>query len=255
MIDTHTHLYFDWYDEDRKKVYERMIESGVKATISVGVDAETCRQVYTQTQEYQFIYGACGIHPNDSHTSKQEDVELIESMILENSKIIAVGEVGLDFYRDYAEKDMQKSMFRQMIDLARRTKKPLIIHNREADEEVYRILKEEKAADIGGVFHCFAGDTAIAKRVLDMNFFISFTGNVTFKNFRQRDVVEYVPLEKLLLETDSPFLTPVPYRGKRNEPAYLQYVAKGLADIKQIPLQKIIDQTNINTFNLFGIKI
>ena len=255
MIDTHTHLYFDWYDEDRKKVYERMIESGVKATISVGVDAETCRQVYAQTQEYQFIYGACGIHPNDSHTSKQEDIELIESMILENSKIIAVGEVGLDFYRDYAEKDIQKSMFRQMINLARRTKKPLIIHNREADEEVYRILKEENAADIGGVFHCFAGDIAMAKKVLDMNFFISFTGNVTFKNFRQRDVVEYVPLEKLLLETDSPFLTPVPYRGKRNEPAYLQYVAKGLAEIKQIPLQKIIDQTNINAFNLFGIKI
>lgn len=255
MIDSHTHLYFDWYDEDREEVVTRFLEVGVKAVISVAIDLPTSIIVEEQLRKYTFFYGAFGIHPNDSHIAGTDDVAELEKMLQKNKKAVAVGEVGLDFYRDHAPVDIQKKMFRQMIQMAIKTGKPLIIHNREADEEVYEILKEENAQQIGGVFHCFGGDVEMAKKVMDLNFYISFTGNVTFKNFRQRDVVKYVPLEKLLLETDSPFLTPVPHRGKRNEPSYLVHVAEGMAEIHQVPVEKIISATIQNTENLFGIHI
>ena len=253
MIDSHSHLYFDWYDEDREEVYRRMLNAGVKATVSVGIDPESCRKVEKQIREKSFIFGAFGIHPTESEGIGQGDIAELGKMFGENPKSVAVGEVGLDYYHKNVSPKIQQEMFREMIRLAGRVKKPLIIHNREADEDCYRIIVEEKAREVRGVFHCFAGDVEMARRVLDEGFYISFTGNVTFKNFKQSDVVAFVPPDRLLLETDSPFLTPVPYRGKRNEPAYLPYVAEKIAEIKGMEKEILIEQTDKNVAELFSL--
>jgi TatD DNase family protein len=255
MIDTHTHLYFDWYDSDREAVIAESFASGVKAVISIAINTETSALVYEQSQQYPQIYAAYGIHPNDAAPIADADIEVISDYIAKDPKAVAVGEVGLDYYRDYAPADKQKSIFRKMIALAKTTGKPLIIHNRDADADVLAILQEENAAECGGVFHCFSGDMALAKQLLDINFHISFTGNITYKKFAHPEVVKNFPLDRILLETDSPFLAPVPFRGKRNQPAYVKYVAEKMADLRGISVDEIITTTNANVKRLFGIEV
>jgi TatD DNase family protein len=254
LIDTHTHLDAKQFDEDREEVIARARDAGIAAMINVGFNRETIPSTLKLAESYDFIYAAVGWHPQDAVLMKEEDLDWIEALC-KHEKVVAIGEIGLDYYWDTSPKEVQHQVFREQIRLARRQKKPIVIHNRDAHHDVVTILKEERASEVGGVMHCFSGSWETAKQCLDMNFYISFGGPITFKNARQpKEVLAKVPLDRLLLETDSPYLAPHPYRGKRNESAYVKWVAEAAAEIKGLDLSEISRITTENSIEIFGIK-
>lgn len=254
LIDTHTHLNVDRFAEDREEVIARALDSGVKRMINIGFNRETIPSSIQLAEQYDFIYSSVGWHPQDAIHMGPDDLQWIESLC-EHPKVVAIGEIGLDYYWDTSPKDIQHTVFREQIRLARRLNKPIIIHNREAHEDIVRLLKEEKASEVGGVMHCFSGDWEMAQQCLDMNFYISFGGPITFTNAKlPKEVLAKVPLDALLLETDAPYLTPHPHRGKRNESSYMRLIAQAAADIKQLSLTEIAEITTRNAQRLFAIK-
>lgn len=254
LTDTHTHLNSRQFDEDRQQVIERAVENGISRIINVGFNRETIPTSIELAERYDFIYSTVGWHPTDAIDMKGEDLDWIESLC-SHPKVVAIGEIGLDYYWDTSPKDVQHRVFREQIRLARKVGKPIVIHNRDAHHDVLQILKEEQAAEVGGVMHCFSGSWETAKMCLDMNFYISFGGPVTFKNAKQpKEVLANVPLDRLLIETDAPYLTPHPYRGKRNESAYVRLVAETAAEIKGIELEELARITTDNAVTLFGIR-
>ncbi len=205
-------------------------------------------------EQYDFIYAVVGWHPVDSINMLPGDLDWIASLC-DHSKVVAIGEIGLDYHWDTSPKDVQQRVFREQIQLARQKKKPIVIHNRDAHEDVVRILKEEDAKDVGGVMHCYSGSWETAKRCLDMNFYISFGGPVTFKNARvPKEVLANVPLDRLLIETDAPYLAPHPHRGKRNESAFVRLVAETAAEITGRSVDEIAKITTENAMKCFGIR-
>lgn len=253
FIDTHTHLQFDSFDEDRELVIQRAIKKNIDAIITIGTDIDSSQEVVEIAHKFAIIFAAVGIHPNDSMNVGQREIEKIKSLA-NADKVIAIGEIGLDYYRDYVTKSKQKASFRKQIRIAHELNLPLIIHNRDAHEDILSLLQEEKAEKIGGVFHSFSGEIKFLESVLAENYYISFTGPITFKNANYNKLIDCVPLEQLLLETDSPFLSPVPFRGKRNEPANLNYIAEKIAQIKGISMEELAQITTGNTENLFHLK-
>jgi TatD DNase family protein len=254
LIDTHTHLDAEQFDNDRHEVIQRAIQNGVSRIVNIGFNRETIPTTMQLTEQYDFIYAAVGWHPQDAVHMKEEDLEWIEQCA-KRDKVVAIGEIGLDYHWDTSPKDVQHQAFREQIRLARKLGMPIVIHNREAHEDIVRLLKEEKAAEVGGIMHCFSGSWETAKLCLNMNFHISFGGPITFKNARQpKDVLAKVPLDRLLLETDAPYLTPHPYRGKRNETGYVKWVAEAVAEIKQKSYEEIAEITTNNAIGLLGIK-
>ncbi|QNK58082.1 TatD family hydrolase [Paenibacillus sp. PAMC21692] len=254
LFDTHTHLDARQFDEDREGVIDRARAAGVSLMVNIGCDRRSIPLTIELAERYPFIYAAVGWHPVDSIDMKPEDLEWIERLSSHN-KVVAIGEIGLDYHWDTSPKDVQHRVFREQIRLAKKVKKPIVIHNRDAHEDVIRILKEEDAKEIGGVMHCFSGSWDIAKQCLDMNFYISFGGPVTYKNARvPKEVLERVPMDRLLIETDSPYLTPHPNRGKRNESAYVALVAAAAAEIKGISVEELAQITMKNGKNCFGIE-
>ncbi|MBM7569349.1 TatD DNase family protein [Paenibacillus sacheonensis] len=204
-------------------------------------------------EQYAFIYAAVGWHPVDSIDMKPEDLEWIASLC-DHPKVVAIGEIGLDYHWDTSPKDVQQRVFRQQIALAKEKRKPIVIHNRDAHEDVVRILREEKASEVGGVMHCYSGSWETAKQCLDMNFYISFGGPLTFQNARvPKEVMAKVPLDRLLIETDAPYLAPHPYRGKRNESAFVRLVANTMAEILGKSVEEIGKITTENAMKCFGI--
>ena len=254
FIDTHCHLDYQSFDEDREKVIQRAIQNKVDALITIGTNIETSKLSIKLAEKFATVYAAVGIHPNDCKDITESDLELIETLSKEN-KVVAIGEIGLDYYRTYAEKGQQQKIFRSQLNLARKCKLPVIIHNREAFEDLFDILVEEKSSEIKGVLHSFSGSVDFLESILPYNFYFSFTGSVTFKNSNYDDVIEKVPVENILLETDSPFLAPVPFRGKRNEPAYIKYTAEKIAQIKGMNLVELADISSQNAKDLFNIEI
>lgn len=254
LIDTHTHLDFDQYDGDRKNVILRAKENNVKAMITIGIDLETSKRSIEIAQQHSNIFAAVGIHPHDAAKATQEDINELETLI-EHPAVVAIGEVGLDFYHNLSPRDVQRKMLRMFLDWALTKEYPLIIHTREADDEILHIIREKSRTGWHGVFHCFSGDVKMAEQVLELGFHISFTGNVTFKNSKSVHVMKTVPLEKLMIETDSPFMAPVPHRGKRNEPAFVNHVAQKIATVKEIETDEVARVTSQNAINLFGLKI
>ncbi|MFC5406753.1 TatD family hydrolase [Cohnella soli] len=254
LIDTHAHLDSPKFDSDREEVISRAREAGVDTIVNIGFNRETIPTTMALAEKYPFIYAAVGWHPTDAIDMKlEEDLAWIERLC-SHPKVVAIGEIGLDYYWDTSPKDVQHVVFREQIRLARRLKKPIVIHNRDAHEDVIRLLKEEKADEIGGIMHCFSGSWETAKLCLDMNFHISFGGPVTYKNARvPKEVLERVPLDRLLIETDAPYLTPHPHRGKRNESAYVRLVAEAAAEIKGISLEEIGKITSENAKRCFGL--
>lgn len=253
LFDTHAHLNVEAFDEDREEVIQRARAQGVSRIVNIGFNRETIPSSMALAEKYDFIYSAVGWHPQDAIDMKEGDLEWIESLCA-HPKVVAIGEIGLDYYWDTSPKDVQQRVFREQIRLARRLKLPIIIHNRDAHQDVVTILKEEKAAEVGGIMHCFSGSWEIAKACLDMNFYISFGGPVTFKNARQpKEVLAKVPLDRLLIETDCPYLTPHPYRGKRNESSYVRYVAEVAAEIKGMTCEELSKITSENAVSLFQI--
>jgi len=254
LIDTHAHLDSAKFDDDRDEVIARALEAGIDTIVNIGFNRETIATTMALAEKYPFVYAAVGWHPTDAVDMKlEEDLAWIETLC-GHPKVVAIGEIGLDYYWDTSPKEVQHVVFREQIRLARRLNKPIVIHNRDAHEDVVRLLKEEKAEEVGGIMHCFSGSWETAKKCLDMNFYISFGGPVTFKNARvPKEVLEKVPSDKLLLETDAPYLAPHPHRGKRNESAFVRLVAETAAEIKGVTLEEIAKITSDNGRRCFGL--
>lgn len=232
LIDTHTHLDDARYDEDREATIARACEAGVAALVTIGCDLATSRAAVALAEQHPFVYASIGVHPHEvKHI--QDDWYDEFRRLAKHQKVVAYGEIGLDYHYNHSSPKEQRDRFREQIQLARELKLPVIIHTREAQEDTIGILKEEKASDVGGVFHCFAGDAWLAKDALDLGFYLSFSGILTFQNAAMlREIAKTVPLDRVLIETDCPYLAPVPHRGKRNEPAYVTHVAAQLAMLR-----------------------
>ncbi|WP_125666577.1 TatD family hydrolase [Paenibacillus baekrokdamisoli] len=254
LIDTHTHLDSHKFDDDRAEVIERAVAAGVHKLINVGFNRETIPTTMALAEQYDFIYAVVGWHPVDSIDMQPGDLDWIASLC-DHPKVVAIGEIGLDYHWDTSPKDVQQRVFREQIQLAKLKRKPIVIHNRDAHEDVVRILLEENAKDVGGVMHCYSGSWETAKQCLDMNFYISFGGPVTFQNARvPKEVLSRVPLDRLLIETDAPYLAPHPHRGKRNESAFVRLVAEMAAEISGKSLDEISKITTDNAMKCFGIR-
>jgi TatD DNase family protein len=256
LIDTHTHLDFPQFDDDRECVIERAATAGVKAIINVGADLASSQAAVALAEVYPQIYAAVGVHPHDAKTLTKQMLEKLRALA-NHPKVVAIGEIGLDFYRDLSPREKQRQVFEQQLALASEAGKPVIIHDREAHKEVVAILRRwaEGCQQPVGVLHCFSGDLAMAQETIELGFYISIAGPVTFQNARRlRELVRQLPLEKLLVETDCPYLTPHPHRGKRNEPAYVKFVAQEVAHIKGLTLEELARVTSDNARALFALK-
>ncbi|MCX8011979.1 MAG: TatD family hydrolase [Desulfobacterota bacterium] len=253
-IDTHAHLSFPEFDKDRSEVIKRALAAGVNQIISIGTDIEDSKKALAIAEEFEFIYAAIGIHPHESKTMTEETYLQLRNLVAHN-RVVALGEIGLDFYRNLSPPELQIRHFREQLQVARDFSLPVIIHDRNAHKEVMTILYEEKAETIGGVVHCFSGDKKMAKECLDMGFYISIPGTITYKKSEDyREMVRYLPLDQIFLETDCPFLAPQPFRGKRNEPTYLIYTAETVAQIKGIKKEKLAEVTTSNAQKLFNLQ-
>ena len=260
LIDSHAHLDFPQFDADRSNVIDRAGAAGVQAIVNVGADLASSRRAVALAAKHPSIYAAVGMHPHDA--KKLDGAALAELRELaQQPKVVAVGEIGLDFYRDLSPRDVQRRAFQAQLAWATRVGKPVIIHDRDAHDEIMQILtnwaadfKGTQLAGRLGVLHTFSGDLSMAERAMDMGFCISISGPVTYKNARQlADLVRTLPLERLLVETDCPYLTPHPHRGKRNEPAYVRLVAERIAALRGIPLEDVAEATTASARRLFGL--
>lgn len=253
FIDTHVHLNADQYEEDVEKVIGNALDAGVEKMVVIGFDTKTIKKAIALAETYPFIYAVVGWHPVDAIDCTEEDLQWIENLAA-HPKVVAIGETGLDYYWDKSPKDVQQELFRKQIRLAKKVNLPIVIHNRDATGDVIAILKEEDAAAVGGIMHCFGGSVETARECINMNFMISLGGPVTFKNAKTpKEVAKEIPLEHLLIETDAPYLAPHPYRGKRNEPAYVTLVAEEIARLKEIPVEEVAKQTTRNAIQFFKL--
>lgn len=253
FIDTHVHLNADQYEEDLQEVIDRALEANVKKMVVIGFDRITIERAMKLVEEYSFIYAVVGWHPVDAIDCTEEDLRWIEELAA-HEKVVGIGEMGLDYHWDKSPKDIQQEVFRKQIRLAQKVKLPIIIHNRDATEDVIRILQEEEAYLTGGIMHCFGGSVETAKQCIDMNFMISLGGPVTFKNAKKpKEVAAEIPLEYLLIETDAPYLAPHPHRGKRNEPALVPLVAEEIARLKGISIEEVAEATTKNAERFFNL--
>ncbi|HEY4566746.1 YchF/TatD family DNA exonuclease [Planococcaceae bacterium Storch 2/2-2] len=253
LIDTHVHLNADQYEEDVEEVIQRALDKNVKKMIVVGFDTKTIERAMELVEQYPFLYAVIGWHPVDAIDCTKEDLQWIESLAA-HPKVVGIGETGLDYHWDKSPKEVQQRLFREQIQLAKRVELPIIIHNRDATADVVKILEEEEAHVTGGIMHCFSGSVETAKQCIDMNFLISLGGPVTFKNAKMpKKVATEIDLDYLLVETDAPYLTPHPFRGKRNEPHYVTLVAEQIAELKNIPYDEVAKRTTENALKLFKI--
>ncbi|KRG12835.1 hydrolase TatD [Virgibacillus soli] len=253
LFDTHCHVNDDQFAEDLEATMERAGTAGVQYMVVVGFDRPTIERALEIVERYDHVYASVGWHPVDAIDMQEEDLVWLEE-VAAHPKVVALGEMGLDYHWDKSPKEVQKEVFRKQINLAKKLNLPIIIHNREATEDIITILKEEQAEQVGGIMHCFSGSPETAHECLAMNFYISLGGPVTFKNAKKpKEVAVQVPMDRLLVETDCPYLAPHPYRGKRNEPAYVKLVAEQIAELKGLSLQEVAQQTTANAKKVFGI--
>jgi len=252
LIDTHAHLDLSDFKSDCEAVIERARAAGVEHIITIGIGLKECRRALEIARKHSFISAAIGIHPHNASHLDLTALDFLEKHAQEPD-VVALGEMGLDFFRNRSPREDQMRAFRAQLDLAESLRLPVVIHDRDAHSETMEILHEEKPT-FGGVLHCFSGDTAMAKQCIDLGFLISIPGTVTFKNAATiQAVARDIPLEHLLLETDCPFLTPMPHRGKRNEPAYVRFVAEKVAELKRTSVEEVIEQTGANACRLFNL--
>ncbi|OXS73626.1 TatD family hydrolase [Domibacillus enclensis] len=253
LFDTHVHLNAEQFEEDVEEAIQRAKEAGVSRMVVVGFDRPTITRAIELVEQHEALYAAVGWHPVDAIDMKDEDLAWIEELS-SHPKVVALGEMGLDYHWDKSPKDVQKDVFRRQIRLAKKVNLPIVIHNRDATQDIVDILKEEEAADVGGIMHCFSGSAETALECVKMNFYISLGGPVTFKNAKKpKEVAQAVPLDKLLIETDCPYLAPHPYRGKRNEPAYVKLVAEEIAALKNVSYEEVAEATMHNANRLFQL--
>jgi TatD DNase family protein len=257
LIDTHCHLDFDRFDEDRAAVVERALAAGVERIVVPAIDLGNCPTVLALTEQFEPVYAAVGVHPNSSAGWQDSWVAAIRSFA-RHEKVVAIGEIGLDYYWDHSPKDVQHRALSGQLALAAELDLPVIIHNRESDEDVLRLLAESPLRErtVPGVLHSFSAGWETAEKALDMGYFLGFTGPVTYKKADElREIVARVPLDRLVVETDAPFLAPQQRRGKRNEPAYVAYVAEKIAEVRGLTTAEIAQQTTENANRLFGERL
>lgn len=254
LIDSHAHIYGHEFHDDFTAMLERAVQAGISHIVVPGGDLESSREAVELASRYDQIYCAVGVHPHDATRVTDKCYAIFREMAADNPKVVAIGEIGLDFYRDRSPREDQEKVFRRFIQLALELSLPIIVHDRDAHERVMKILREENAGDTGGVLHCFSGDLEMARECVDMGLFISIPGTVTFAaNEALREVVRGIKIENLLLETDAPYLAPIPYRGKRNEPAYIRLTAEKVAELKGLSLEDVGRITSLNARRLFRI--
>ncbi|MBI5380027.1 MAG: TatD family hydrolase [Nitrospirae bacterium] len=260
LIDTHAHLDMEAYAADREVVLRRARAAGVVAILTIGTDEASSRQAVALAERdtdrgeaFPRLYATVGVHPHEAKEARASTWEALLKLS-RHPRVVAWGEVGLDYHYDHSPREAQRAVFREQIRLARARELPLVVHQREAEEETLRILKDEGAEAAGGVFHCYTADAEYARAVLDLGFFISFAGVVTFRNSEGlREVARLAPLDRILVETDAPYLAPVPHRGKRNEPAYVRLVAERVAGARGMALEELARATTENARRLFKI--
>lgn len=254
LFDSHAHLDSERFEGERDAIIERAKAAGLSLIMNPGADYASSVRAVELSETYDMVYAAVGIHPHDADSVDDRMLSLIKALA-KNKKVMAIGEIGLDYHYDHSPRDVQQKVFIDQIRLAKSLKLPIIIHDREANDDMMRILKEEEAFETGVVLHCFSGSAELARQYIKLGAYISIAGPLTFKNNRKTiEVVEVVPLDRLFVETDSPFLTPVPYRGKRNEPAYVEHVADKIAEIKGLTYREVVEATKENACRFFGIK-
>jgi TatD DNase family protein len=254
LIDSHAHIYGHEFAADFDAMLARATQAGVGEIVTVGADIESSRAAVLLAANHSRIYASVGIHPHDAERVTEKCYDVIRDLAAGNPRVVAIGEIGLDFFRDRSPREDQERVFRRFIRLARELSLPIIVHDRDAHDRVMQILVEERAGEVGGVLHCFSGDPEMARRCIDLGFAISIPGTVTFpSNKALQEVVRGVKIEHLLVETDSPYLAPVPHRGKRNEPAYVRLTAEKVAELKGLTIEDVARITSLNTRRLFGI--
>ena len=252
LADSHAHIDDERFDADRDEVVARALAAGVSLIVNIGADMASSARSVALAEKYPGIYAAVGMHPHDSQDMKENDYRQLEQWA-NHPKVVAIGEIGLDYHYDLSPRPVQKEVFLRQLDLARKTGKPFIIHEREAHADMLDIIRNA-ARGLNGVFHCFSGSVETAREYLKMGFYISVAGPVTFpKSVKTKEVAKAVPLDRLLVETDSPYLTPQPFRGKRNEPAYVRLVAEEIANLRDISLAELAETTTANVRRLFNI--
>lgn len=253
LFDTHAHLDDKRFDKDRDNVIKKSIDDGVSLILNAGSNVATSVKSVSLSQKYDMIYSSVGVHPHDADTMDEDTASILADMTV-NKKVKAIGEIGLDYHYDFSPRDIQKKRFIEQIDLARQLGLPVIVHDRESHSDVMDIFKKHNIKQVGGVLHSFSGSVEMARECLKMGLYLSISGPITFKNaVKTIEVVKEVPLDMLLIETDSPYLTPVPYRGKRNYSGYVRYVAEKIAEIKGIEVEEVAQKTLENGKRLFGI--
>ena len=251
-FDTHCHLNSEQLYENRDEFIKHALDNQVEMMVVVGYDLESSKKAVEIAKEHSFIYAAVGIGPNDCLNTTTQDLQIIDEYLNE-PKVVALGEIGLDYYWDDVPSDRQKEIFQQQVDLAKKHQKPIIIHCRDAYEDTYEVLKRNGHP---GIMHCYSGSVEMAKRFIDLGFYISCSGIITFKNAESiREAIRYVPADRLLVETDSPYLAPVPYRGKENQPAYTREVCEYVAALKGLSMEEFAQISTQNFERLFKINV
>jgi len=256
LIDSHAHIQGKEYAGETEAILSRAREAGVEKIIVVGGagDLSSNQTAVLLAERYENLYATVGMHPHDAKDVGEEALKKLQELT-DRPKVIAVGETGLDFYYNHSPHNTQRNIFARFINMALETGLPVVVHERDAHKDVAQLLRSEGAGKITGVIHCFTGDYQVARNYLDLGFYLSFTGIITFKNAQAlREVVRQLPLERMFVETDSPYLAPVPHRGKRNEPAYVCFVAETIAKIKSLTLEEVARVTTENAKNLFRLR-
>lgn len=254
LVDSHAHIYFRDYADDFYDMLQRATDAGIAAIVVVGTDIESSREAVELAEKHSALYAAVGIHPHDAGRVTDACYGIIRDLALTSRKVVAIGEIGLDYYRDRSPREQQQLVFRRFLRMAAELDKPVIIHDRDAHEHIMTILREESVRK--GVLHCFSGDIAMASEVAELGFHISIPGTISYPgNQNLRDLVKTVSIDRMLVETDCPYLTPVPHRGKRNEPAYVKLTAEKLAEVKGLTLEDVARITTRNASELFGIDL
>lgn len=254
IFDTHAHYDDEAFNEDREKLIDEISRSEIRKIVNVGANLATSQNSVDLSEKYDFFYAAVGVHPDDAAEVTDEGIERLRELA-KGKKVVAVGEIGLDYYWNKENSDLQKTAFKRQIELARELSLPIIVHSRDAAADTMDILHETDAGKLGGVIHCFSYSPEIALESVKMGFYIGIGGVVTFKNAKKiKESVEAIPLEKIVLETDCPYLAPDPFRGKRNSSLYLEYVVKEIARLKGIDENTVMEQTFKNALNMYNIE-
>lgn len=253
IFDTHVHYDDEAFEEDRDQLLNSLAEHNIEAVVNIGADIRSTQNTLELIKKYPFVYGAVGVHPSETGALNDRLLDWLAD-VAGNDRVVAIGEIGLDYYWDKPKRELQKHWFVRQLDVARRVRLPVVVHSRDAARDTLDIIKAEHAADMGGVLHCFSYGVELAREYLNMGFYLGIGGVITFKNARKlKEVVEYMPMEQMVLETDCPYLAPVPNRGKRNSSLNLPYVAAAVGEIKQISPEEVIAITNKNAKTMYRL--